>query len=500
MQISRLHILIFSAAMLAVACTPGVKIEREATAPEVYRIGAHSHTCRSTEFTQEYVESRMRQWAERNEVDAMGLGSPWTSTNAQTAFFEEHEGRDRYYAGQPSPGDPAFDHDDVESMLARVNNAPGNRTLYYIDNETPKQRYGHLWHVGFSLQVPSWHDYDQGLTAWYSEYDVADADVNPLTGEPQRRRSYREVVDEQRAAGALCVWAHPTSWWTTDGDPNGPFTTNIAAEMLPQLMEDGYLDGMTVVGYDAYHRDYQGLWFALLDRGYRVPAFAELDISFGHNIESDDCSYFNILPREAGTGLTQEWIKEEFRAAHHSASSGPVLFLTVDGERQGAELSSGAGKRHRVSVEAYPAKGETRLSKVELLGRGGEVLQTVRDFEGGRITWTLDGSEEGGYVVARCFGEHDGDYAYKAQQCVRHCAVTNPVWLRTPAFQAPQPIATTTDHMANPKVRELMDYLAKGHFRKDYPGCVPGIVPVAAWRMDEMEAALKEPYKVSQTH
>lgn len=487
-----LSIVALGAAWLMSACAGDVKVERLEEVPEVFRIGAHSHTCRSTDFSQEYVESRLHQWAEENEVDAMGLGSPWTAVNARTAYYEEHEGRDRYYAGQPAAADSAFDRADVEAMMARVNNALGNRTLYYPDNETPKQRYGHLWYVGFSLQVPNWHDYDQGLTAWYTDYDDAEADVNALTGEPQRRRTYREVVDEQRAAGALCIWAHPTSWWTTDGDPNGPFTTNIAAEMLPQLMEDGYLDGMTVVGYDAYHRDYEGLWFALLDRGYRVPAFAELDISFGHNIESDDCSYFNILPRTGQPTLTEDWIKEEFRAAHHTASSGPVLFLTVDGERQGAELTSAEGKRHRVTVEAYPAKGETRLSKVELVGRGGEVLVTVRDFEGGRITWTLKGTAEGGYLVARCFGEHDGDYAYKAQQCVRHCAITNPVWLRTPAFQAPEPIATTTDHMANAKVRELMDYLAKGYFRKDYPGCMPGIVPVAAWRMDEMARALRE--------
>lgn len=487
----RLTALLLAAAMLTCACTHEVKIEHQTTPPEIFRIGAHSHTCRSTEFSQEYVERRLHQWAEQNEVDAMGLGSPWTAINARTAAYEEHEGLDRYYAGQQATTDPVFDQTDVEAMLTRVNATPGNHTLYYLDNETPKQRYGHLWYIGFSLKVPNWHDYDQGLTAWYSDYDNDDAAINSLTGEPQRRRSYREVVNEQRAAGALCIWAHPTSWWTTDGDPNGPFTTNIAAEMLPQLMEDGYLDGMTVVGYDAYHRDYEGLWFALLDRGYRVPAFAELDISFGHSIESDDCSYFNILPRGQETTLTQEWIKEEFRAAHHTASSGPVLFLTVDGERQGAELTSGANKRHRVTVEAYPAKGERMLSKVELLGRGGEVLYTVRNFEGGRITWIVPGTKEGGYIVARCFGEHDGDYAYKAQQCVRHCAITNPVWLRTPAFLAPQPIVTTTDHMANPKVRELMDYLAKGYFRKDYPGCAPGIIPVAAWRMDEMEEALK---------
>ena len=40
-------------------------------------------------------------------------------------------------------------------------------------------------------------------------------------------------------------------------------------------------------------------------------------------------------------------------------------------------------------------------------------------------------------------------------------------------------------------VRALMDYLADGHFRRDFPGLAPGQVPVAAFRLDEMRAALE---------
>ena len=41
------------------------------------------------------------------------------------------------------------------------------------------------------------------------------------------------------------------------------------------------------------------------------------------------------------------------------------------------------------------------------------------------------------------------------------------------------------------RVRALMDYLADGHFRRDFPDLVPGQVPVAAFRLDEMRAALE---------
>lgn len=459
-------------------------------APSVFKCAGHSHTCRGTQFSQQFIWDNLKEWSQRNSVAAFGLGSPWSLENAKMTVYYEKEYRDRYYAGQVNP-DYKFDAAEVQKTIDEAN-ALGTKTIFYVDNETPKQRYGHVWYVGFKVCVPSWHDYDQGLKTWYSPYDDGKSPVNPVNGKPQQRRSYREVIDEQRAAGALAIWAHPTSWWTSNNDPNGPFTTNIAAEMLPELMEDGYLDGMTVVGYDAFHRDYQALWFALLDLGYRVPGFAELDMSVGHNTTSWDTAFFNLLKNDGKNRFTLDYMKEEYRKARHTMSSGPVVFMSVDGHEQGDEIESGEGKKHLVKVTAFPAKEEKKLSKVELVGRGGETLETVRDFTGGEITFELDGTAEGGYVVVRCFGENDSDYLYKPQQMVRHCALTNPVWLRTDRFRAPAPIKTKRDHMANPKVRELMDYLAEGHFRKDYRVCTPGIVPVKAWRFDEMAKALAE--------
>ncbi|MGN0833424.1 MAG: hypothetical protein ACI4RD_07220 [Kiritimatiellia bacterium] len=473
-------------------CASGAPAVGEWSAPpRVFRIACHSHVCRGTQFEQAAVDARLVEWAARNEVSAFGMGSPWSRENAVLTQYYEGEFRDRYYAGETDPARP-FNPADVAAVVARANAAPGNRTLYYVDNETPKSRYGHLWYVGFSVLHPNWHDYSQDRPVWYSPLDDAAAETNAVTGQPHRRRTYRQAVDEQRRAGALCVWAHPTSWWTENGDPNGPFVTNIAAEMLPQLMEDGYLDGMTVQGYDAFHRDYQALWFALLDRGYRVPGFSELDISIAHNTTSRDTAFFNLLADDGRTRLTLDHLVREFRAARHTMSSGPVVFATVDGQPQGSELESGADRTHLVRVAAWPAKGEARLAKVELVGRGGEVRETVRDWRGGEIVWRLKGSAQGGYVVVRVFGEQDADYGYKPQQLVRHCALTNPIWLRTDAFRAPAPIAAASDHMANPRVRELMDYLAKGEFRKDFKGCTPGVVPVAAWRIDEMATALAD--------
>jgi hypothetical protein len=46
--------------------------------------------------------------------------------------------------------------------------------------------------------------------------------------------------------------------------------------------------------------------------------------------------------------------------------------------------------------------------------------------------------------------------------------------------------------MANPVVREHIDYLADGGFLRDWPSCASGDVPVEAFRFDAVREALGE--------
>ena len=359
--------------------------------------------------------------------------------------------------------------------------------------------------------------------------------------------TYSEVTALQRAAGAISIWAHPTSWW--DG-PDGRYYTNIAAAMPPNLYADGFLDGLVVQGYDPYHRDYQALWFDLLDRGWRVPGFSELDLCPCREIRGKGCALFNCVPGMASHGgdVTLDAIIAAMRAANHTMSSGPYLTLSVDGVRQGGSVRSGAGVTHVAVVEAWPAPGQSALARVELLGSGGTVLASVDDFPGGRVTFMFEGDANGGWVAARVFGEHDGDYASKRQQAVLHCALTNPVVLDAPHTPHPAPVTThvrlssdgcegaslrlvaadgselwrrelpeaglefdasPTSRLeigqpdgapsrvlplaaANRRVRDLMDYLADGRFRRDWPGLEPGEVPVAAFNLDGFRTAMTE--------
>ena len=390
------------------------------------KAAGHSHHCRKPGVSEEVGENNLFAWAAKYHLDSYGVGSPWTVSNRAVYALNERADRDRYFGGLKNDQmEEMMDVAGNEAMLRRLNERGGGM-LFYLDNETPKSCFGHMWYVGFKQTVPAWHDYSQDRPCWYSDYDNDTAERNALTGDYHKRRTYATIVAEQRRYGALAIWAHPTSWWTKDGKNKGPFVTNIATDMIPQLMRDGYLDGMTVQGYDPYHADYQNLWFALLDLGYRVPGFSELDLSPTHGIEEKGTMLFNWIPF-LRRPYTIEELKREFRAAHHTMSSGPGLYMKVDGNLQGAELESGAGKTHKVEVFAWPADGEKKLSRVQLLGRGGKVLAEKRDFAGGCITWNVAADAEGGYLVARVFGENDADFAEKRQQLVKHCALTNPV-------------------------------------------------------------------------
>lgn len=439
---------------------------------------AHSHFMRNSKADFDSCVAYLSEWIKVYDVKAFGVGSPWGPRQAAALRRCEHEDRDAYFAGKLSE-DFLFIDEMRVTLDALRRSCPG--VNFFLDNETPKNRYGHLWYIGYEPVVPGWHDYSQDRRVAFTaaELDDPSLDRNALTGKAHYRRPYSEVVAEQRARGALAVWAHPTSWWL---NPDGAFITNIAADMPAQLFLDGGLDGMTVMGYDAFHRHYQELWFAILDMGYRVPGLAEQDCSPAHSILGNkSASILNYIP-DCDHAPTVEEFKDAVRGFRTTMSSGPDLRLV--------SVRAKDGFVHARCLCA-PAPGESRLSKVEIVGRGGRVRATLEKAECGEAEFAFPLERGDTWFVARCFGEHLGEYARLPQQAVRIFAITNPIWLDS-APPPPAPVPAAMPYMENPKVRELMDYLAEGRFRADWPGLQPGEVPAAAFRLDEFQSALKD--------
>ncbi len=493
----------------------------------------HTHNLRTGRVGFEASKDRLLAWAERHGLDAVGVGSPWEPISR--AHYLEHEGprRDAYYAGRVDP-ESVMDRGPIAALFDDLNGRSSG-TFFYQDNETPKNRYGHVWYFGYVYDVPAWHDYSQDRPVKHFEADPH-VELNTLTGEPHWRRSSLEVASEQRAQGAVAVWAHPTSWWRS----GERFVTNIAAESLLHLVADGGLDGLAVMGYGAHRPSYQALWFHYLDTGAVVPGFAETDYAFDDRDIPDQ-----VLATYVDAPSTDD-LARAMRTRPHFAGTGVIASVSVDGVPMGRVVETAAGRVHEVTVEAYPAPGQARLGRVELVGRGGEVLHALDGFAGGVARFELRGADAPGYVVVRAFGE--GDDPEGPAGDVRHLGLSDPVYLHPAGFRV-EPVTTdmtlaigadspwlggeiaieaadgrvierarvepgevrrevpanarvrlTKDGRAerlfyiaveNESAQELLRYLYDGEFLADYPDTVPGEVPAEAFRIDEMREALR---------
>ncbi len=502
----------------------------------------HTHNWRFTEGQPrtgfDEAEKRLVAWCARLGIRAVGVGSAWDPSN--DAMFQRYEGpqRDLYYSGKFDQKS-VMQTEHIREVLAFLNRLAGGRTYFYLDNETPKTRMGHVWWFGYYYDFPAWHDYSQDRPIQFYRGDPA-IEINPLTGLPHTRRSLFEIMAVQRKAGALGVFAHPTRWWVSDGR----FITNIAAMAGLFLLADGYLDGLAVMGDRPFNQPYQDLWLHFLDTGARVPGFAETDFFLNQVSTKTSLETPRNYVHLGGKPVSEEHIRDAARRGDVFASNGAFLTISVDGVPMGSVCRTAAGKRHRLRIEAHPEPG-SRFSLIQVIGKHGAVLATKRDFGGGALEYELDGSNEPGYVLARAFGP--GDDPNNAPDKVKRAAVTNPVYLYPAGFQV-EPArthcvlhvpassrwigatiefehadGTPIEHrklaagtidialpasarlrlskpgqhdwmfyvaMENAGVEKLLSYLTSGEFRRDYPNLRPGQVPPEAFRLPELRQAL----------
>jgi hypothetical protein len=405
---------------------------------------------------------RLAAWAAARGIDAIGLGSPYTPREAARFAYYEGPGLKEYYA-------PTFDKksvrdlDEIETMLAEANRAGAGRPFFYLDNETPKGRYGHLWWIGYACDWPAWHDNYQVFDHWmvYEQKPGDDSD-EPV---PYERRPYFEIAATQRAGGALGFWAHPTSWWLGD---RKQFVTNVASELPVHLVADGRADGMVVMGYAAWRPEYQALWMHFLDHGFRVPGVAEMDCGLSdEKLWASDRAYVTCCtpeldasarggpaglppsapppqrsgpadpPRQGARGLTVRRLVEAFKTGRLFATSGPFVELIVDGRPMGEAAETAADRTHKVEITALPRAGAEGLGRIELLGRGGETLWTDRGPAGGTFRLGVPGAATAGYLIARVLGATPGGAPDNQQ-----VAVSNPVYLHPRGTGFPAPATT----------------------------------------------------------
>lgn len=510
---------------------------------------SHSHTWSGRPDHGGVVEppdnyTALSTWCRKHQIDALGMGSPYSPQAAATYRKYDQESPESYYL-HPERHYEILEAEqrEVQTMLDAANAIAHGHTTFFLDNETPKGRYGHLWWINHHPDFPAWHDFDQPFDRWMCTHPDAKHDGDePM---PYERRPYMQILAAQRAHGAVGVWAHPTSWWFAHND--GRFITNLATEMPAHAFAEGFLDGMVVMGYHADRPEYRALWLALLDRGIRVPAMAEMDMSLSdEKLMEKDRVYRNMILCMDDDPLVplESKLADSVRAGHVICSSGPMLTLSVDRKIPGETAVTSQGTRHVATINIEPTPTGQLWDQIQLLGREGKVIGEVKGVESGTLEFAWTGQDHAGYVIAialsnkRASGRHE------------HVIVTSPVYLM-PQSAEPRRAMTTELKLeikpdspfengevwfesangerlgeasitsqsicetlpasgritlrscegltrtlyllnANERLQEIQRYLYRGRFRRDFPDLKPGELPVEVWRLDDYEQAIKQ--------
>jgi hypothetical protein len=428
---------------------------QEADKPEIFRWAGHSHVFRSGAGARTIPD-----WvrALRGRLDYFGFGHPWDAGDLELI---------RSIEGNPEALEAYFLHGTAGGDALRVERFERWKRecegfLCGIDLETPKIRYGHLWWLDWLPLHPPWHDYDQPWGAWEGA-----GRIGPPP--PFARRMPAEVVREQVAAGAVPVYAHPTSWWT---GPHDQFVTNIASTLVPDLLTGQFRGAMVVMGYDARQDSYRALWFDLLNRGVFVPGVAETDACLDSEAPFRDGLLHNVC--EITKPWTLEKLKRAVEAGEGTMTSGPQLDLRCGESRAG-------GRTHNLPAKVVASAKNLRPGvnyQLTILANG----QPVAGMEFAAST-----PDENAEVTANVVREGWVVATLDGPEPRREAAITNPILLgnRVQCVNARPLAKNPTAYWHNPDAQSLLNYLIHGEFRRDFPGLEPGQVPPEAFRWDD---------------
>jgi TolB protein len=222
-------------------------------------------------------------------------------------------------------------------------------------------------------------------------------------GQPALDNPYLEAP---RAVGGLAGFMHP--YIQSPRTPAVAASTLIAMDVALGLGD--FYDITSLYSDELYSASF---YYRLLNAGFRLPAGGGTD-QFSDVWRDPPPGSDRTFAYVTGTLTMRSWL-EALRRGRTFTSTGPLLFLDVNGHRPGDEIAAtGAGATGvRVKAEALSI---TPLDSLQIIVNG-EVAQTVPARDKARIAF--DGTiamPDGGWIAARVLGPHSkyigDDYAF----------------------------------------------------------------------------------------
>jgi TolB protein len=264
---------------------------------------------------------------------------------------------------------------DIAYSTVGVDPASTSDTLVVHGQEFHTSYWGHLGLLGLR---------DGVLLPGYAGYpNTAAASLVPTNA---------DVADLAHAHGALVGYVHP---YETEPQPlTAPAHTD--ADELPVDVALGKVDYLEVVAF-ADHQATAGVWYRLLNLGFRVPAAAGTDAMADYATLRGPVGLNRVYASVANGALdSQAWL-DALRAGRTFATNAPLLDFSLDGNpigstvrlERGASVPFAARMRSIVPVDHAQVVCNGEVVRELPLGLQRQVLEVNGSLPLGRSGWCL---------------------------------------------------------------------------------------------------------------
>jgi len=272
--------------------------------------------------------------------------------------------------GTPRVFDTEFFNDGKPDPLSN------EQTLMVVQEEfrNASGMYGHMPMLGikrlitpfFTGRVPNWEDYPPNYT----------------------------IASQAQEQGGVVSYAHPS---TGPGIPEG---LHVARE-FPIDLALGVVNALDLLS----NMDEEGgmwMYYKVLNSGLRCTASAGTDTQMDVLNRDSLPGGSKVYVKVDGPLTYEKWI-EGYRAGRTFVTNGPLLFLELEGEEPGGELSLQSPRNLKASVRAQSL---SPMSRLQLIVNGEVVAETLPS--GDDLNLTLDHNleiNESAWAAARVLGE-----------------------------------------------------------------------------------------------
>jgi TolB protein len=211
---------------------------------------------------------------------------------------------------------------DIAYSGHRVDSASNARAMVVHGQEFHTTQWGHLGLLNIRNGI---------LLPGYAGYPgTAATSLLPMDA---------DVSDMAHARGALVGLAHPF-----DEDPAAvPHSQEDTPEELAADVALGKLDYLEVVGFNDY-RATAGVWYRLLDLGFRIPAGAGTDAMANFASLRGPVGMDRVYARVPEGPVKIEAFLAALKSGKTVATNGPLLDFTLGSEQIGGEVKMDGGK------------------------------------------------------------------------------------------------------------------------------------------------------------